>query len=272
MICLTGDLHHASLRTGNQRHCDLSELQVARRYLALLEEAGVKVTFFVSGKCFAEEWDDLRPILDSPLVELGGHNYDCFQCQLFHRACKKLIGSYNGPLWWQRRDAARTIAIARRRSGRRIRVWRNHMYMHGPHTEKALAACGIQLCSDGVRRDSAGPEPHPDGIVNLPINILPDHEHLYHAERTPEWVDWWVRRYRWSDDFGPQSYHVDEWAEHVLEGLRQNEAAGRTSTLIVHPITMYLCDRMRAFERILEHIAARPTVHTTELLPAGGVR
>ncbi len=34
--------------------------------------------------------------------------------------------------------------------------------------------------------------------------------HLIHAERTPEWIDWWVKRYRWSDDFGPQSYYVDE--------------------------------------------------------------
>lgn len=267
MICLTGDLHHTSLGTGNQKHCDITELQVAQRYLKLLEEAGVKTTFFISGKCFAEEWADVKPIVESPLVEVGGHNYDCFQCQLFHRACNKLLGSYNGPLWWQKRDARLTIDIARRKAGRTIRVWRNHMYMHGPHTEKALAACGIQLCSDGVQKDSSGPRLHPDGIYSLPINIIPDHEHLIHAERTPEWIDWWVKRYRWSDDFGPQSYYVDEWAELVLEGLRQNEAAGRTSTVIIHPITMYLCDRMKAFERILEYIAARPNAHVTELLP-----
>lgn len=267
MICLTGDLHHTSLQTGNQKHCDITELQVAQRYLKMLEEANVKVTFFISGKCFAEEWDDVKPLVGSELVELGGHNYDCFQCQLFHRACKKLLGSYNGPLWWQTRDAQKTIDIIQKKTGQRISCWRNHMYMHGPHTEKALAACGIQVCSDGVKKDSHGPEQHPDGIYNLPINILPDHEHLYHAERTPEWVDWWVKRYNWSDDFGPQSYYVEEWTEHVLEGLRQNEAAGKTSTLIIHPITLYLCDKLKSFEQILEYIASRQTIHVSEQLP-----
>ena len=62
MICLTGDLHHASLGTGNQRHCDISEIQVAARFLKLLEAYDVRMTFFVSGKAFAEEWGDLAPI------------------------------------------------------------------------------------------------------------------------------------------------------------------------------------------------------------------
>ena len=39
MICLTGDIHHMSLRTGNQAHCDITEAQVAQRYLKMLEEA-----------------------------------------------------------------------------------------------------------------------------------------------------------------------------------------------------------------------------------------
>jgi len=265
MICLTGDLHHSSLKTGNQQHCEITELQVAQRYLKLLEEANVPVTFFISGKCFAEEWADTKPIVESGLVEVGGHNYDCFQCQLLHRISKKLTGSYNGPLWYQKRDAQKTIDIARKKAGRTIRTWRNHMYMHGPYTEKALAQCGIVVCSDGVKKDSSGLEWHPDGLYNFPINILPDHEHLYHAERTPEWVDWWVKRYHWSDDFGPQSYYVEEWTEHVLEGLRQNEAAGKVSNLIIHPITLYLCDKLKSFEKILAFIESRQTTQVGTL-------
>ena len=152
MIVLSGDLHHSSLRTGNQRHCDMTEIQVAGRYLKLLEEAQVKVTFFVSGKCFVDEWEDLASICQSPWVELGGHNYYCFQPAWPHRIWKKLGGSYNGPEWLQIRDAVRTSETIREHTGVTIRAWRNHMYMHGPHTEKALAAAGIELCSDGVHR------------------------------------------------------------------------------------------------------------------------
>ena len=33
MICLTGDLHHQSLGTGNQQHCDETEVKLAVRLL-----------------------------------------------------------------------------------------------------------------------------------------------------------------------------------------------------------------------------------------------
>ena len=272
MICLTGDLHHMSLGTGNQKHSDMTEIQVAQRYLALLEDAGVKVTFFVSGRAFVEEWEDLRPIVNHRLVEIGGHNWSCLTPTLWHRLSKRLLGSYNGPAWYQRWDAERTIGIILQRTGRRIRAWRNHMYMHGPHTERVLGACGLDVCSDGVRKGSMGPEKHPAGIYNFPLNVIPDHEHLYHAERTREWVARWQRRYRWSDDFGPESYEIDEWAKIVLAGLEENEQRGAISNMIIHPITMYLCDNFAGFQPILEFLAQHETVHVSEALDATRAR
>lgn len=266
MICLTGDLHHASLRTGNQQHCDRSEIEVAQLFVELLERHGVKVTFFVSGVAVEQEWADLQPILSHPLVEVGGHNYSCFQPELAHRAWNKLTGNYNGPLPYQIWDALRTRELLEQRLGREVVLWRNHMYMHGPNTELALARAGIRLCSDGVDRSVTFPRRHPTGIYNFPLNIIPDHEHLYHAERTPEWVARWQQRYGWSDDYGPDSYDIDEWAEIVLAGLREREAAGVIANMIIHPITMYLCDRFAAFRRILDYLAAHHSVHLGEVL------
>lgn len=140
------------------------------------------------------------------------------------------------------------------------------MYMHGPYTEQVLAGCGIELCSDGVCRNGSAPVAHPTGLFNFPLNVLPDHEHLYHAERTPEWVDQWVRRYEWSDDFGSQSYYVEEWTDIVLECLRQNEERGAISNMLIHPITLYLCDHFQSLQRILEYLAAHETVHVSEAL------
>jgi len=269
MICLTGDIHHSSLRTGNQEHCDIPEVRVAARALRMLEEAHVRVTFFVSGLSFAEEWPDLRPICESENVEIGGHNWSCFQPAWLHRAAKKLMGSYNGPAWMQRRDAARTIAIAKQKAGRTIRSWRNHMYMHGPFTEAALAAEGIRFCSDGVRAKARGPEWHPAGLYNVPLNVIPDHEHLYHAERTREWVRRWTKRYRFCDDFGSRSYGVEEWTDIALECLGQNEQRGAISTLLIHPITLYLCDGFKSFRRILDFLAARQTIFMGDLWDGG---
>jgi hypothetical protein len=265
MICLTGDLHHSSLRTGNQAHSDLPEIEVAYRYLRMLEEANVNVTFFVSGKSFAEEWDLLKPICQHPLVEIGGHNYSCFTPPLWHRASKKIFRSYNGPRWYETWDVQRTIDVIRERTGQTIRCWRNHMYMHGPNTNEVLSKCGIEICSDGVAKDSNGLQLEPEGVRSLPINVMPDHEHLYHAERTPEWVSNWVRRYRWSDDYGPESYYVEEWTERVLDELRRHEESNVLSVMIIHPITLYLCDRFQSFQRILEFLSSCQTVKLSDL-------
>lgn len=266
-ICLTGDLHHATLRTGNQAHADRSEIDIAGDYTVRLREAGVKVTYFVSGRAMEEEWPSLKPICDSPNVEIGGHNYSCLTPVLMHRVFKKVFGSYNGPALVQRRDCERTIDAIRMRTGRRIRAFRNHMYMHGPGTEEALARCGIDVCSDGVRAASLGPERHETGLYNLPINVIPDHEHLYHAERTREWVDAWLARYRFSDDFGSRSYEVEEWTDLVISQLHRNAERGALSTLIIHPITLHLCDRFRSFGRILDVLARAETIFVSEAIP-----
>jgi len=266
MICLTGDIHHASLKTGNQEHCDISEIQVAQIYTKLLEEAGIKVTYFITGKSFAEEWDDLKPICDSTLVELGGHTYYCFIPELWHRIWNKLVNSYNGPRWYQKMDIKKTIDIIQNKTGKRINLWRNHMYMHGKYTESVLTECGIKVCSDGVAKNSKGMIKHPTGIYNFHLNIMPDHEHLIHAERTPEWIAAWQKRYNWSDDFGPDSYYIKEWTDRVLQQLEHNEQNGIISNLIIHPITLYLCDKFDNFDRILEFLKNHETVFMSEIL------
>ncbi len=266
MICLTGDLHHTSLGTGNQKASDITEIAIAARYLRMLEDAQIKVTFFVSGRSFLEEWADLQPICSSPWVEIGGHNMNCFKPALPHRIWKKLTRSYNGPLSVQKRDAERTRDVIRARTGQTIVCWRNHMYMHGPFTETALVQAGLRVCSDGVEAASMGPVRHPTGLWLFPINVMPDHEHLYHAERTPAWVKWWQERYQWSDDYGPESYWVEDWTDRVLQNLEHNERRGAVSCMIIHPITLYLADGFRSFQRIRDYLAARKTVFMSDVI------
>jgi hypothetical protein len=266
MICLTGDLHHMSLNTGNQKHCDISEMQTAILFLRLLENYNIKMNYFITGKSFDEEWEDVRQIVFNPLVEVGGHNYDAFEHELFHRVWNKLTKNYNGPKWFQKNDALKTIEIIREKTGKDIKTWRNHMYMHGENTENVLFDAGIKICSDGVKKDSNNPSLHESGIYNFPINIIPDHEHLIHAERTVKWIEQWQKRYKWSDDFGKESYYIKEWTDMVLEQLKYRENLGLVSNIIIHPITMYLCDKFAEVRRILEYISTRQTVHMSELI------
>ena len=80
-------------------------------------------------------------------------------------------------------------------------------------------------------------------------------------------MDQWQRRYGFSDDFGSQSYEVEEWTDLVLAQLHANAERGALSTMLIHPITLYLCDRFRAFTRILDVLTRAETGFVSQTLP-----
>ena len=266
MICLTADLHHMSLKTGNQLHSDKTEMSLAGEFVKMMEERGILGSFFITGKSFNEEWDEVKPIVESPNIEIGGHNYEAFQPELLHRIWNKFTKNYNGPYAYQYYDTKKTIDIIYAKTGKRINIWRNHMYMHGENTEKVLQRLGIDICSDGVQKENFDLKKDMSGLYNLPINIIPDHEHIIHAERTPEWIEQWQKRYNWSDDFGPESYYIEEWSQIVLQQLKVNEEKGELSVMIIHPITMYLADNFKSVKKILDYIQTKETIFMSELL------
>jgi hypothetical protein len=265
MIYLTCDIHHAGLKTGNQEHCKISEIETATLMSKLLFERKIKATYFISGQSFDEEWDELKKFTKNPNISIGGHNYNCFKPDLLHRISNKFFDSYNGPKFYQKKDTIKTIDAIENKTGKKITLWRNHMYMHGKYTDEVLPKCGITICSDGVNKNTVGPYEVSSGYYHFPINIIPDHEHLIHAERTPEWISWWQNRYNWSDDFGPQSYYIEEWSNIVLSQLKENESKGIISNMIIHPITMYLCDEFKCLKKILDYIASCENSNYDEL-------
>lgn len=253
-LYLSADLHQQSLNTGNQQYSDLEELETADIFCDLLNQANIQYTLFFTGRCFIEHTELATRLSQHPNASVGGHGWNGFQPELWHRVCKKLLSSYNGPYWYQSMDVSKTKAIIEKYSGKTVRVWRNHMYMHGPHTESILAKHNIKLCSDGVAKNQSLPLSHPDGIFNYPLNIMPDHEHIYHAERTVEWVEEWQARYNWRDDFGPESYPIEQWCEIVLAQIDQAVLENKNINMLIHPITMYLADDFKSLRRIIDKI------------------
>ena len=74
-----------------------------------------------------------------------------------------------------------------------------------------------------------------------------------------------AKRYNWSDDFGSESYYIEEWSDLVIEQIRENEKNNRLSNLIIHPITMYLCDEFKSFEKILNEIQKYEVVNFSDI-------
>ena len=115
-------------------------------------------------------------------MEIGGHNYWCFEPQILHRVWKKMTGDYGGPRVLQKLDTEMTIKVINQELGRQVRSWRNHMYMHGPHIDQVLLEAGVEICSDGVERACVAPRMHSSGLWHMPINVIPDHEHRHPGE------------------------------------------------------------------------------------------
>jgi hypothetical protein len=263
-MIITCDIHHQSLNTGNQQHSTKTELECAYDFFKICEKFNIKQTYFFSGLAMRDDWNEqMEEICNSKLVEIGGHNWNCFSPELLHRLYKKVFKSYNGPSLVERKDCEKTQEIIYQRTGRLITSWRNHMYMNGPNTEKILSSCGIKVYSDGVSKKSNGFQERP-GILHLPINLLSDHEHLYHAERTEEWVKSWIKRYKWKDDFGSDSYYMKVWKRKYLESYKDCLSRGALPVSIIHPITMSLSDNYNFINNFIEYISKNQTLTIDE--------
>jgi len=246
-VCLTGDVHHMSLKTRDQMHMDRSELSVAVEYAEVAGSHDVPVTLFVTGRAVEEEPAAIDRLAAMDHVELGGHNYYAFDT-LVHTLSRGLLGSWNGPRRFQGWEITRTIdAFARR--GVDITSWRDHAYRHDDNTAALLSARGITHFSDAVGPDEQVRQEA--GLTVVPINTPPDHEHVYHAFRTPAFV----AEADFEGPFGTDSHDIDDWLEWVLDRVGTVVDAGDPATVLAHPACMDLADGLDAFEKLCADVS-----------------
>jgi hypothetical protein len=138
--------------------------------------------------------------------------------------------------------------------------WRGHSYKIDPNTYGLLVEQGIHLVSDEVRKAEIWPKRIPVrstesvqtvDLISHPLNVIPDHDHLYHAHRTVEYVREANRRGYGADEFGAVSYGIQEWGDRVMKRVGEIEQRQGLATILAHPLCMYLADRFQTLERIL---------------------
>lgn len=246
-VCLTGDVHHTSLATRDQEYMDRSELSAAVEYAEIAGFHDVPVTLFVTGKAVEEDPGSIDRLAAMDHVELGGHNYYAFDT-LVHKASRGLLGSWNGPRIFQGWEISRTIdAFASR--GIDITSWRDHAYRHDSNTAPLLADRGITHFSDAVGPDETL---HREAdLTVVPINTPPDHEHVYHAFRTPEFV----AESDFEGPFGTESRTVDEWLDWVCESIDDRLDQKRPATVLAHPLCMDIADGLSGFDELCAHVS-----------------
>jgi len=263
-VCLTGDVHHMSLGTRDQEYMDRTEVEVAVEYAEIAAEYDVPVTLFVTGKAAVEEPERVEHLAAMDNVEIGGHNYWAFDTPVHSgwRALEKVtsgrIGSWNGPRPFQRYEIQRTIE-ALSECGADVTSWRDHAYRHDRHTLKLLADAGITHFSDAI-----GPEERvreEDGVTVVPVNTPPDHEHVYHAFRTPgsEAVE------QFKGPFGGDSMSVSAWVDWSLSQIESTQGSGGVGTVLAHPACLWLADNFNCLETLLENINTDSTTQMSDV-------
>jgi hypothetical protein len=97
-----------------------------------------------------------------------------------------------------------------------------------------------------------------------------DHDHLYHADRTPESVK--RTQARWPSHYGPvsESYAIGDWVRIVEEQVRRIEEKQGVATVLMHPICMFLVDEFQTLERLLKLFTKSRTIWAREIGEALG--
>jgi hypothetical protein len=222
-VVLSGDVHHW-IPSADRANVRQSESELAVEYARIAGRHGLRVTLFVTGRAAIADRGDLEPLLTMEHVEVCGHGWDAFYPQLLHRVLRRQRGSPQGPRLWQRRwMITRTRATLERFTARPKRSWRNHAYLHDTKTPGLLAEHGVTAWSDEVDLDRTGPT----AIAVLPMNTLPDHEHMFHGDLTPEELGY---------DSGRKLYTPAERCDRVCRQTAAIADAGGMLTILAHPL------------------------------------
>ena len=274
MICLTGDVHHDGLRTNEQLFLaprKISEVAITLDYVRLCEKYNVKCTLYVTGRTLADQWDAFRPAAESPLVEVGGHTYGGLPTGYWEMFKARLMGkvvcshaSSPGSFARQRRDVDQMMNIAHRRLNKSIISWRSHGLVRDRHTYGILAEAGIKYISDDLIWHKPFPELLPEGLISHPMNVIMDHDHIYHAHRTPEYVAKQKLNWTFHDDPTKESYPIEEWGEIVTKQVVAIEQKGGLATVLMHPLCMYVADEFKTMGKLLKLFSQSKTIWACE--------
>lgn len=237
-----------------QMYLDQTELRTALNYQDIVESYGLQNTLFVTGKAVAEEPEIAERLASSANLELGGHTWAAFRPRILHRLFGA-VGHTYGPRWFQALDIRRTCKRLNEITDHAIKSWRTHAYLSNANTRNILGEQGIKVISDTVTPNEVRATPTDvNGLTSLPINTLPDHEHIYHGSRTKTTAQ--ESGDDWSDEFTSKSFEIDEWLHQVKEQIRAIERNDGIATIMAHPSCMSIADDFDVFDRLCAWIVA----------------
>lgn len=261
MLFLTGDIHHMSLKTDDQKFLKESEAKLAVKYVKIAQNYGLKVTLFITGKTFREESRSIKRLLKYDNLEIGGHTWNGFRPLIFHYFLEIFFGSFCGPYVFQQFDIKKTLQIIKKTTGVPCLSWRGHELKCDKNTEKILIKNGVKILSSKL--DPQGRiRKTKTGLIDVPINIIPDHSYILHAavrgnnflqESWKKKIKKFFRK-KTKPTFGNKLYEAKEWLEKVKRDIVIKLKENGYALLLLHPACMEIIDGMETFESLCQFI------------------
>lgn len=262
MICLTGDLHHMSMKGSDQNYLRGTEVDAAIRYVEIANRYGINSTLFVTGRCVEEEHRKLTQLAQFNTVELGGHTYNAFKPLFFYRTSSLLLNRKNGPSFVQKIEIQKTVDTMKNRLGGKVQSWRDHGYRNDVNTRKLLFAAGIRYFSDA--RSAKAILPYKDeGLVHFPINVLPDHDHIYHGAY--KYISKTENSRKKTHYFNESRMDIKAWFDLVKLQIEKIEKKNGIATLLVHPGCMEIADDFKIFAELCHYLSNFDTIKMSDI-------
>lgn len=243
MIILTGDVHHMSMQTHDQKLLrGLSELEVTEEYLKIANSHGIIPLLFLTGRLAIEEAGLLKRLNNSYKFDVGGHTYygnSGLYRKYYYGAFKRVFNLANGSKKNQKQDVWKTIEIYKKYLSRDIISWRNHAYRTDRNTNYILSELGVKLVSNRVVDSDIGPNFISKELLEIPINTMPDHEHLYHSKLNTK-----------------PKISVKIWVEKIKQEILLQKTLKVDSVVLAHPACMYIEDNFSQFEELCKFLAS----------------
>ncbi|HEC91812.1 MAG TPA: hypothetical protein ENI51_02285 [Candidatus Atribacteria bacterium] len=263
MICLTGDVHHYTVDTPELRFLSSTLSEATLTYVDIAMHYNIKLTLFFTGKSIEEDYNSYKNLFNEENIEIGGHTYNMLRKTWVEKIMAKLFNSRYGSFFYQKKDIHKTINVIKQATNKDVYAWRTHSYKSDWITYRILKNTSVKIVSDEKSNNKILPEKLKNGLVSFPINVMPDHEHLYHGERTITHV----ANLKWDGDaFGRQSFTADEWLLIVRKQIDKILRCGGVATLLVHPQCMDVVDRFKTFKKLCEFISKFNSVTLSEAL------
>jgi len=262
MICLTGDVHHRSLKNPDIKFCCGSEVAAAKKAAEIAAKYGINITLFFTGKCAKEEPVTLRKISNMDNVEIGGHNYWAFKPRMLFNLYYRLTGLKNGPRFFQEWEVYLTLKTLKKVTNKNIISWRDHAYRNDRNTRRILVKNNVKYLSDSLSAKGAQPTFN-QGLIDVPINTIPDHDYIYHGERQPgKFSEAPLRR----SVFKTGAMTKDEWIKRIKAQVNYINNKGDIAVLLAHPACMEVIDSFKTFEFLCQFLSKFKTIKMKEII------